>query len=185
MNVLTVMGSPRTNGNTDILIARIAAGARRGGAAVEVVRLGGLEIRECDGCHACWRGRRCTKDDDMQGLYPKIGGSDVIVFATPVYWYGPTALMKAFIDRFVYFNCAENRPLIRGKKAAIAIVLEEENNATWQPVLDFFRKSLSYLEMITAGIIVVPGVGQAGAIRSKQGHLDEAFHLGCALATGD
>jgi multimeric flavodoxin WrbA len=45
----------------------------------------------------------------MLAIYPKIIEADVIIFGTPVYWYGPTALMKAFIDRFVYFNCPENR----------------------------------------------------------------------------
>ncbi|MBN1360675.1 MAG: flavodoxin family protein [Sedimentisphaerales bacterium] len=181
MNLLAVVGSPRPNGNTAILVSRIAEGARTGGADVDVVRLGSLVVQECDGCHACWRGRSCTKDDDMRRLYPSIGASDVILFATPVYWYGPTALMKAFIDRFVYFNCPENRPQIRGKRAAVALVLEEEIESTWRPVMDFFDKSLAYLEMTLAGTVVVPGVGKAGEIRQKRDRLDEAFRLGRAL----
>ena len=118
----------------------------------------------------------------MSRLYPSIGASDVILFATPVYWYGPTALMKAFIDRFVYFNCPQNRPQVRGKRAAVALALEEETEATWRPVMDFFDKSLAYLEMTPAGTIVVPGVSEAGAIRQKQDRLDEAFRLGRTLA---
>lgn len=178
MNVLAVVGSPRKNGNTGILVSKIAEGARAGGMDVDIVRLGSLQVRECDGCHACWRGRPCSKDDDMRRLYPKIAAADVIVFGTPVYWYGPTALMKAFIDRFVYFNCPENRTQVRGKKAVVAVVLEEDNDATWQPVVDFFAKSFAYLEMAPAGAIVVPGVGKAGEIREKQDRLDEAFRLG-------
>jgi multimeric flavodoxin WrbA len=58
--------------------------------------------------------------------------------------------MKAFIDRFVYFNSEANRPLIRGKRAAVAVVLEETCEQTWRPVLDFFAKSLAYLEMAPA-----------------------------------
>jgi multimeric flavodoxin WrbA len=181
MNVLAVVGSPRKNGNTDILVSTIAEGARAGGMDVDIIRLGGLDVRECDGCHACWRGRPCSKDDDMRRLYPKIAAADVVLFGTPVYWYGPTALMKAFIDRFVYFNCPGNRAQIRGKKAVVAIVLEEDNAATWQPVVDFFAQSLAYLEMTPAGTIVVPGVGKAGEIRGKQDRLDEAFRLGNGL----
>ncbi len=182
MNVLTVVGSPRTNGNTNILASKIAEGARAGGADVDTIRLGSLDVRECDGCHACWRGRSCSKDDAMQQLYPKIIASDIIVFGTPVYWYGPTALMKAFIDRFVYFNCPENRARILGKKAVVALVLEEENETTWQPVMDFFDRSLAYLQIALAGTIIVPGVGKAGAILKKPDRLDEAFRLGNRLA---
>ena len=147
MKILAIVGSPRKGGNTDVLLSKIAEGARAGGAEVEVVHLGGLQVRECDGCHACWRGRLCSKDDDMRGLYPKIAESDVIVFGTPVYWYGPTALMKAVIDRFVFFNCEANRPQVRGKKAVVAIVLEEDREETWKPVVEFFERSLGYMEM--------------------------------------
>jgi multimeric flavodoxin WrbA len=183
MNVLAVVGSPRKNGNTEILVTKIAEGARAGGACVDIIHLGGLQVRDCDGCHACWRGRPCSKDDDMRQLYPRIVGSDIIVFGTPVYWYGPTALMKAFIDRFVYFNCQANHERIRGKKAVVAIVLEEENESTWRPVMEFFEKSLAYLEMTLTEAIVVPGVGMAGAILSRPDRLDEAFQLGNTLAS--
>lgn len=184
MNILAIVGSPRKGGNTDILVSRIAEGAKAGGAKVDIVRLGETAIRECDGCHACWRGRECSKDDDMRRLYPKIMAADAIVFSTPVYWYGPTALMKAFIDRFVYFNCEANRAMIRGKKAAVAIVLEEDNQATWQPVVDFFSKSLAYLEMTLAATIVVARVGDKGAIRARTDRLEEAERLGRLLAGG-
>jgi multimeric flavodoxin WrbA len=181
MKVLAVVGSPRKGGNTDILLSKIAEGARGAGAEVEVLHLGNLQVRECDGCHACWRGRVCSKDDDMRQVYPKIAASDLIVFGTPVYWYGPTALMKAFIDRFVYFNCEQNRPQVRGKRAAVAVVLEEDDQETWTPVIEFFEKSLGYLEMALAGTIVVPGVGAKGAIRQKPERLEEAMRLGAKL----
>ncbi len=180
--ILAVVGSPRKGGNTDLLVSRIAAGATAANAHVEVVHLGELQIRECDGCHACWKGRPCSKKDDMLALYPKIAASEAIVFGTPVYWYGPTALMKVLIDRFVYFNCEANRPMIRGKRAAVAIVLEETHEPTWRPVVEFFEKSLAYLEMKPAGTIIVPGVGKKGEILDHPERLEEAFRLGSALA---
>ena len=180
--ILMIVGSPRRGGNTDLLVSKIADGAGAAGAAVEVVRLGDLHVRECDGCHACWKGRPCSKKDDMLALYPKIAASDVLVFGTPVYWYGPTALMKAFIDRFVYFNNETNRPLVRGKRAAVAVVLEETHEQTWRPVVEFFEKSLAYLEMRLAGTIVVPGVGGKGEILQRPERLEEAYRLGSRLA---
>jgi len=180
--ILAVIGSPRKGGNTDILVQKMAEGATSKGAKVDTLRLGGLNIRECDGCHVCWQKKPCCKRDDMLSIYPKIIDSSAIIFGTPVYWYGPTALMKAFIDRFVYFNCPENRAKIRGKKAMIAIPFEEENPDTARPVVEFFEKSFGYLEMELVGKIIVGGVGAKGDVLKKSDRLAEAFKLGVRLA---
>ncbi|MBN2594993.1 MAG: flavodoxin family protein [Sedimentisphaerales bacterium] len=180
--ILAVMGSPRKNGNTHILVSRVIEGAQAGGAVVDELFLGDLTIRECDGCHACWKGKDCSKDDDMCAIYTKIIQSDVIIFGTPVYWYGPTALMKAFIDRLVYFNCPENRQKIKGLSAALAVPFEEDDPETARGVIEFFRKSLAYLEIKLLGQIIVLGVGEKGAIRSKSQSLQQAYVLGRELA---
>ena len=113
MTVLGIQGSPRKNGNTQILVEKVLVGARDAGAETRMLQLGEMTIGECDGCHACWQGKECPKDDDMNGVYAMIADADAFVFGTPVHWYGPTALMKAFLDRFVYFNCSENRARVR------------------------------------------------------------------------
>lgn len=180
--ILAVMGSPRKNGNTHILISKIVEGAKANGAVVDELFLSELTISECDGCHACWKGKECRKDDDMRDIYPAIIQSDIIIFGTPVYWYGPTALMKAFIDRFVYFNCPENRQKIKGLSAAIAVPFEEDDLDTARGVVEFFEKSLAYLEVELLGQIIVPGVGEKGAVRSKSQSLQQAYDLGLKLA---
>jgi multimeric flavodoxin WrbA len=180
--ILAVVGSPRKNGNTHILVARILDGARQSGAETETIFLGDLDIRECDGCHVCWKGNLCSKKDDMLDMYPKIIQSDVIIFGTPVYWYGPTALMKCFIDRMVYFNCPRNRPKIRGKAAVIAVPFEEDNPKTAGLLVKFFEKSLQYLEMRLIRKILVPGVSKGGDILRKEDLLENAFNLGIRLA---
>jgi multimeric flavodoxin WrbA len=180
--ILAVVGSPRRNGNTHILVSKIVEGARANGAVVDELLLGELTIRECDGCHTCWKGKECSKNDDMRAIYPAIIQSDVIIFGTPVYWYGPTALMKAFIDRFVYFNCPENRQKIKGLSAVLAVPFEEDDLDTAGGVVEFFNKSLSYLEIKLLGQIIVPGVGEKGAIRRKPESLQQAYDLGLKLA---
>jgi multimeric flavodoxin WrbA len=180
--ILAVVGSPRKNGNTHILVRKIADGVKARGAAVEELFLGDLNIKECDGCHRCWKDGLCNKKDDMCGIYAKIAERDAIIFGTPVYWYGPTGLMKLFIDRFVYFNCPANRDRIRGKSAVIAIPFEEENPQTAKPVVEFFRKSLAYLEMKLVGKVIVPGVGEKGDILRKPDCLAKAYKLGQSLA---
>jgi multimeric flavodoxin WrbA len=180
--ILAVMGSPRKKGNTHLLISKILEGARSEGAKGEIIFLDDLTIRECDGCHVCWKGKECNKDDDMNGIYPRIAESAGIVFGTPVYWYGPTALIKAFLDRLVYFNCPENRKYIKGKPAVLAVPCEEENPATADLVKAMFEKSLEYLEMNLIGTIIVPGVTKRGEIIKKQSPLEEAYNLGIRLA---
>ena len=101
MKILGVVGSPRRNGNTHLLVSRILEGAGEAGASVDTVFLNDLSIKECDGCHVCWKGKKCSKNDDMLDVYPKIIESDAIIFGTPVYWYGPTALMKAYSTDFM------------------------------------------------------------------------------------
>jgi multimeric flavodoxin WrbA len=180
--VLGIIGSPRKKGNTHLLVEKVLEGARVTGAKTEAIFLGDLAIRECDGCHVCWNQKPCSKKDDMVGIYQKIAQSDVVVFGTPVYWYGPTALMKGLIDRFVFYNCPENRKLINGKAAVLVIPFEEEDPETVAPLLTFFEKSLSYLEMTIAGRIIAPGVTKRGEVATKLSFMDDAFHLGREIA---
>jgi multimeric flavodoxin WrbA len=180
--ILGVVASPRKKGNTHILVSRILEGARAAGADTETLFLNDLNIRECDGCHACWKGRHCSKKDDMNALYPKIIESDIIIFGTPVYWYGPTGLMKCFIDRFVYFNCPENRAKIKGKSAILAIPFEEDTIKTADLLIKFFVKSLGYLEMKIIGKILSPGVSARGDILKKEELLRRSYQLGKRIA---
>jgi multimeric flavodoxin WrbA len=182
MKILGVVASPRRNGNTHILVSRILEGAEAEGAGTEILFLADLTIAECDGCHLCWQTNTCSRNDDMSSIYEKIIQADAIVFGTPVYWYGPTALMKAFIDRFVYFNCPANREKISGKSAAIAVPFEEADPETAALVVAFFERSLAYLEMKLVGKIIVPGVSGKGEILAKADSLEEGYELGRRLA---
>ncbi len=180
--ILGIIGSPRRNGNTHVLVSKIVDGAEKQGFEKELVFLNDLKIEECNGCHSCWKTEKCVKRDDMSNnLYQKIIESSVIVFGTPVYWYGPTALMKGFIDRFVYFNSPQNREKIKNKRAIIAIPFEEEDENTVAPVVTFFEKSLGFLEMRLVGKIVVPGVTLRGEVKDKTEIMEKAYQLGNTL----
>jgi len=182
MKILGIIGSPRKNGNTHVLVSKILEGATKAGVAAEMIFLNDLTIRECDGCHVCWTGKPCCKKDDMIALYERIIASDVIVFGTPVYWFGPTALMKGFIDRFVYFNCPENRAKIKGKSAVIVVPYEEENAETGDFMARFFEKCFGYLEIPLIGKIIVPGVTERGEVINKSDVMKMAFELGAKIA---
>jgi multimeric flavodoxin WrbA len=176
--VLGIVGSPRRNGNTHVLIEQVLAGAAARGASGETLLLGELTIRECDGCHACWAGKPCPKHDDMNEVYPQIAESSAIVLGTPVYWYGPTALMKAFLDRFCHFNCPESRKLVRGKAAALVVPFEEPDPQAASPLVAMFERSFAYLEMELVDTLLVPGVTRLGEVRDRQDVMGRARRLG-------
>jgi len=183
--ILGIVGSPRKNGNTHVLVSRILEGARCEGADAETVLLGDLQIGECNGCHACWKGNHvCSKHDDMTLFYSRIPECDVIVFGTPVYWYGPSAIMKCLIDRFVYFNCPGTRKGIANKTAVIVVPFEEEDYRTSELVVRFFEKSLGYLQMDLVEKVLVPGVTKRGEVRARHDIMNRCFALGQALAAG-
>ncbi len=179
--MLGFVGSPRKGGNTDRLVRAVLAGAEARGATTRLIYLSDLNIRECDGCHACWRGGPCAKKDDLLPIYAEIAASDQLVFGTPVYWYGPTALMKLMIDRWVYFNCPANRPQVRGKKAAVVIPFEEETPATAALTVDFFARTFAYLEMRFLDQLLVPGVAKRGEVAERSAVMGAAQDLGSRL----
>ncbi len=176
--LLGILGSPRKNGNTHILISKMLEGANEGGFETDLILLTDLKIKECDGCHACWKGNPCSKNDDMNDLYPRIIESDVLIFGTPVYWYGPTALIKGFLDRFVFFNNEENRQKIKGKDVVLVVPFEEDNLATADPLVSMFKKSFEYLELNLKHILLIPGVYEKGDVLNKTEKLNEAHEIG-------
>lgn len=104
MNILAVLGSPRKNGNTDLLLKKYIEGASsvNDDAKIETIFLQEKNISPCTSCYACKKGskRECIINDDMKDIYPKIKEADVMVLATPIYWWNISAQLKIFIDRW-------------------------------------------------------------------------------------
>jgi len=99
MYVLGLQGSPRVKGNTNILLTAFLAEAERLGARTEYFDVAKKDISPCQECGVCEEKGFCPLDDDMQEIYPSLRQADIIVMATPIFFYGPTAQMKAVIDR--------------------------------------------------------------------------------------
>jgi FMN-dependent NADH-azoreductase len=104
MNILVVNGSPRgEQGNTAILTRAFLEGATEAGARSETVYLKDKKINYCTGCYSCWLKTPgvCIHKDDMPELLEKIQQANVVVYATPLYIYTVTGLMKVFLDRII------------------------------------------------------------------------------------
>jgi len=97
--VLIIAGSPRKNGNSDLLAQQFASGAQDSGHQVEVVYLRDLKINYCQGCLVCLNKGECFQQDDANALLGKMLEADVVCFSCPVYYYSVTGQMKTFIDR--------------------------------------------------------------------------------------
>ncbi len=99
MKVLGLFGSPRRGGNTEILLEEALKGAEKEGAEIERLYLSDLKITPCTECHGCDETGNCVILDDMQKIYPKLLAADVIILASPIFFYGVTAWAKILIDR--------------------------------------------------------------------------------------
>lgn len=99
--VLILSGSPRKNGNSDILCDEFAKGAKEAGHEVEKIRVAEKNIGYCRACYACKKTGKCIIQDDMAEVLQKMIDADVIVLASPVYFYSIDAQLKALIDRTV------------------------------------------------------------------------------------
>jgi multimeric flavodoxin WrbA len=99
MNVLVFLGSPRKKGNSEVLTEAVLKGVRQVGGDSEIIRLCDLNISPCLNCGGCDKTGKCVVDDDMTPLYDKIISTDLIILASPIFFYGITAQAKAFIDR--------------------------------------------------------------------------------------
>jgi multimeric flavodoxin WrbA len=120
MKVLGIVGSPRREGNTEILVREALLAAGDAGAETEIVLLHGKTIAPCDGCHTCFQTGFCKIKDDMQPIYKQMEEADAIIFGSPVYFQNVTAQAKAVMDRtFQYL--ADMR--LKGKVAAPILAL--------------------------------------------------------------
>ncbi len=148
MKITIFIGSPRKKGNSDIMADELLKYLNRVKSTSEKVYLYDFEIKACTDCRICKKGKMlCPVDDGMKDLYSIIGDSEILIFATPVYWFGPTAVTKLLLDRFrPYFG---NRKLY-GKKAALLLPAgtgEKDCDLT----IEIFRRSFEALGIIYIG----------------------------------
>ncbi len=177
MKVLGLVGSPRRGGNTDLLVAEILAGAAESGFETEKVPLYPLRIEVCVDCKACKKGNFiCAHKDDMPKLNVKLEDADVIVFGTPLYWYGPTAKTKLLLDRLRPFIASKR---LKGKRAVLVVPSEEGADAC-RHVVGMFNLSFGYLEVDLVNVLL-PKATELGEVKGQPTVLLEARKIGWNL----
>ena len=107
--VFIVSSTPRKNGNSEVLAEAFARGATEAGHNVKKVSIRDMELKFCIGCLYCQSHGGCVLKDGMNALYNDVRNADVLVFATPVYYYGMSGQLKTFLDRLNPLFSRENK----------------------------------------------------------------------------
>jgi multimeric flavodoxin WrbA len=177
--VLGIVGSPRQGGNTDILVDEILRGAEEAGAATEKIMLAELTVAPCQACYACRTTGECAIRDDMTDLVDKMKASRVWVIGTPVYWWGPSAQMKAFVDRWFAMASGEERvATFEGRRVILAVPMGDTDAATGRHVVGMFTDALAFVKANLFASLLAPGAYEPGDVNKNQEILKRARQAG-------
>jgi multimeric flavodoxin WrbA len=186
MKILVLQGSPRREGNTATLLGSFLEGLRASGKhEIEEVLLHEREIRPCRNCDACRRmtDRYCVIDDDMQALFAPFIEADMLVLASPIYWWSISAQLKLFIDRLYGLNPDSRPEFFKGKKLVLVLTyFDRDPNSGAEIALSMFREIARYTEMPMAGILRYSSGEQH--VRQAPDALAKARELGERLGAG-
>jgi multimeric flavodoxin WrbA len=188
VRILGIAGSPRRNGNTDLLLTELLKGAASKGAEVKTIYLHDLKIGPCQHCDSCFKAGKCKIQDDMQTIYTELEKADVVVLATPVQFSGPPAAVKAMVDRcqclwackYVLKTAPLSRERIR-KGFLISVGATRMKNM-FVPTLEIIKTWFHVLEVEYAGELLLSGVDGKGAILKQPEALQRAYEAGQKLA---
>lgn len=152
-NVLIISSSARKGGNSDTLCDQFMAGAKDAGHCVEKVYLVDKNIGFCRGCYACEKLGRCIQEDDMGELIGKLQAADVVVMASPVYFYTICARLKNFIDRTVVIYPYKG---FAGKSWQLIITAAEDDMDAMKHAIGDFQ---GFMECMEEPVILEPICG--------------------------
>ena len=177
MSILIISGSPRKGGNTELLAEAFAKGAAKH-HHVEIVSVRDYKVNPCLGCNACFKSEAntCAQKDDMTVIYEKMSQADMLVIASPVYFYSIRAQLKAVIDRF--HNPI--RDTFHIKKMAILLVGAASLPELFDAILTEYNLCLKFFDIEDAGKVLVRGVKDKGDINNTDA-LNEAYTLGLSI----
>ncbi len=186
MRVLGISGSPRTGGNTDILLEKSLEGARSNGAETEKIILNDLKMSPCQECVKMPDDGTCKIQDDFTGLYEKIKKADAVILASPIFFGSLSAQTKIMIDRFQCYwryKYILKKPETFGQKPGALILIEASKRDS------FLENAKSIVKnfFATTGIrykkeLFCRGIDAKGAILGRPGRLAEAYNLGKELS---
>lgn len=180
-NILVLTGSPRKGGNSDTLADAFIEGARSKGHDAARFETAVKTVQGCRACNACWsKGDACIFDDGFRELAPLLVKADVLVLATPLYFYGFASQIKAAIDKFYSFMVPHAKQKLKLKEAVLLMTAEEDRQEAFAGSVGTYKSICEYLELADRGMITVQGVNAKGEIAGNAS-LEQARALGASM----
>jgi multimeric flavodoxin WrbA len=192
LKVLGFSGSPRVNGNTELLLKEFLKGAKDAGAETELIQVRKVRFDPCISCNRCFKTGRCEVEDKFQPIYEKIMEADHIVLASPIYFMGLTAWAKTLIDRCQCFWAKKyilNQPVPehRGDMTRKGVFISTAGSNVKQAfdgavfTMKFFFDAIGVTHYKN---LLYPGIDGKGEIKNHPTALKEAYEAGRELVKG-
>ena len=178
MKIVILMASPNRSGSTAILAEQFKKGAEEAGHTAEMLEVCKLKINPCTGCVACGYEGECVQRDDNAVIRQKLLSCDMVVFATPLYYYGMSAQLKAVVDRFCAYNGSLNR---RHLKSALLTVAWNTADWTFDALEAHYKTLVRYINFEDMGMVLGYGCGSPSMTRSSK-YPEQAYKLGRSIA---
>ena len=179
-NIVILNGSPRKKGNTSMLANAFAEGARCAGNTVTEFFLDSMEIHGCKGCFGGHSSQACpcVQKDDMAQIYPAVKEGDVVVFATPLYYWNMSGQIRTAIDRLFALEEGDGN-LLRGHGRASVLLMAAEGHG-FEDVLVYYDHLMEHLRWKNLGHVLAGGNMKVGDIQDKP-ELRQAYELGKSI----
>lgn len=175
MRILVINASPREGGNTQQLAEAFSRGAEEVGNEILFLNLRGKKIAGCLGCRYCYAHEgKCVQRDDMQQILKTLDLVDMVVFASPIYWFDMNAQMKAVIDR-MYAKGATGFAFNK-----VALILDAGGEHVFDAAVTQYRLTCNYLNWKNMGIVLASNMEKIGGAAASPA-MRQAYELGKSL----
>lgn len=186
MKALVILGSPRKKGNSETLVNTVLAGIEESiQYDAEFIYLHGMRggIAPCKGCGGCEKTGICVIQDDMVDLYEKVDNAELVFLVTPVYFYGPSAQIKTFIDRFQarwsrkYLLQQRQR---QGEKRAGYLISTAATKGpkVFDATILIAKSYFDTVDIPYGGELLIRSVDEKGAFAAKREEVERALQFG-------
>ena len=177
MRIVILESSPNRHGSSNLLAERFAQGAQEAGHQVTFVDVAHADIHPCTGCVHCGYEGPCVQKDDVEGIRRQLLAADMVVFVTPLYYYGMSAQLKTMVDRFCAFNSS-----LQAKHLKSALLAAAWNSDTWTfaALEAHYQTLVRYLNLQDMGMVLGTGCGTP-AMTARSPFPQAAYRLGRQL----
>ena len=172
MKIVVLKGSPRTNGNSNMLAEAFIKGAKESGHEIVEFDCAKHKIGGCMACESCGMAGPCVQKDDFEIIRPHLINCDTILFATPIYYFGVSGQLKNVIDRFYAIH-----GLMGTKRVLLFATMGNPNTVVAEPSIKMYQLMCRYLGWKDCGKIIANGISARGAIKTSK-FMKQAYELG-------